>query len=410
MIIVVAVSLACILFHATMRKVGGQLVGVIHGLIWLIASTIYLYFQDRLISPSFAAVAIISTGIICFSFGCYLGGIYGPQPTESKPPNQSNLQLLIYVCIAAAGTIALWFRANEILPLGEARNWLQDVRRIINDQGGAGYGYAAYLANFGLAATFLALLRCNGRIAWLIASLSLVFSLCSMILLTGRTFIILLFVLVAVAMVCRSRNGVPKVYWVGALALCSITALLLAAITIGQDREDMRNASLLAGLEAHILHYIPSAMAAFSIQVQNAEALTYGQFSFRTVFAVLSKTGFDVEVISLVRPNVEVPFRTNVYTFFSPYYSDFGWLGVSIASLLMGTLTGFTAKLRPTSSHPVIAIALAILMYAMILQFFQDQYMSLLSQWIQLIAVVTVLSLSSTWISWIRSRFVTSSL
>ncbi|RPG34539.1 MAG: oligosaccharide repeat unit polymerase [Muricauda sp. TMED12] len=394
MIIITAICITCIAAHYHYRSPGQFSPGILHGCVWLSASVVYLYFSDNLLEPKPLALAIISSGIICFSLGCGLGSMLVPPVSAGGETTRLRaIWLVMYTMIAAAGFFALWTRANAIVNIEQSQNWLLDIRKIISSQGSIGFGYAAYIANFGLAATFLALLRCHGRLGWSLAGISFAFSLASMILLTGRTFILLLFVLVGTALFSRRYGKGREVLWTYLVPCLCVAIISLVATTVWQSRFGMANPSLLAGIQEHLLHYIPSPTAAFSLQVQSNESLAYGQHTFRTIYAVLHKLGFDVEVVSLVRPYVLVPISTNVYTVFSPYYADIGWFGVATASLVFGIITGVVNQLGPSQSRPLISILFAILIYALILQFFQDQYMSLLSQWIQLLLATAILSL-----------------
>jgi len=352
------------------------------------------FFSSRLNPPNNLAILVIASGIFCFSVGCWLGDRFGPKETrhlEAIPV--STQQLLLCLAIAAAGFLSLFIKANEILPFAPSGRWLNSVRYIVTHKQDIGYGYAAYLANIGFAGTFIAIRHSYGRTALMLAALTLFFSIGSVIILAGRTYIILLAVLVTVALASRlqHKGEVTKPILL-ILSISVITIIFFASVSYIQPRFYISEASPWTGIETHLLNYVPSALAAFSIQVENGNDLTYGQYTFRTIYAIFHRLGANVEVASLVRPYVNVPFPTNTYTFFSPYYADFGWTGVLAASLGFGALTGAIAKIGICMSRPVASMAFVILLYALLMQFFQDQYMSLLSQWVQLLTATFLLS------------------
>jgi oligosaccharide repeat unit polymerase len=87
----------------------------------------------------------------------------------------------------------------------------------------------------------------------------------------------------------------------------------------------------------------------------------------------------------MIQPNVTfASYLINVYTVFSPYYRDFGVVGVGLFLGVLGALHGWIFRQLKTGM-PIIIVANALLFYALIMQFFQDQYFSLMSQWIQLL-------------------------
>jgi oligosaccharide repeat unit polymerase len=107
--------------------------------------------------------------------------------------------------------------------------------------------------------------------------------------------------------------------------------------------------------------------------------------TFRTPLAVLRFLGAPVEVPEMIQPNVTfASYLINVYTVFSPYYRDFGVVGVGLFLGVLGALHGWIFRQLKTGM-PIIIVANALLFYALIMQFFQDQYFSLMSQWIQLL-------------------------
>lgn len=105
---------------------------------------------------------------------------------------------------------------------------------------------------------------------------------------------------------------------------------------------------------------------------------------FRSVYSLLYKIGLPVETTSLIREVTYVPFPTNVYTVFDPYFRDFNIMGVLIFGIVSSIIHMSLYIKAKNTSGPYIFIYSATL-FALIMQFFQDMYLSLLSSWIQIV-------------------------
>lgn len=385
MIGIVLLCIACAAAHRFGRHAAFTDTGMLHPMAWLVASGTYLFFTKDLIEPSATALLTIGLGIVSFSAGSFAAARWTPRPAAASlfmPP--AGMTVLTGVAAVAFG--AMLFQALRMAPPSGQVSWLSAVRIAATAPGG-GFGLAGYLANAGFAASLVAVLLARDRTGrWLAAAAGL-FAVGCAILLTGRTFIILVAVLLGVALASRGRDARLPLLGIGLSGAC-----LLVVITVLQARSATGAGSLLAGLRYEWLHYVPVGLAAFAAEVARAEPLQWGTNTFRTGFAVLRALGADVHVVSLVRPYIPVPMLTNVYTAFSPYHADFGPAGVGIAFALFGAASS-AAQIRSRGGRPATIMLHVILLYALAMQFFQDQYASLASQWVQLLAFTLLFTL-----------------
>jgi len=87
--------------------------------------------------------------------------------------------------------------------------------------------------------------------------------------------------------------------------------------------------------------YFLSGGPAFSIS-ENQNSQYFGENTFRFYYALLHKIGLNQQnPKSFLNEFVEVPMKPNVYTNIYPYYIDFGYIGIAILSILLGTFYGF---------------------------------------------------------------------
>jgi oligosaccharide repeat unit polymerase len=145
----------------------------------------------------------------------------------------------------------------------------------------------------------------------------------------------------------------------------------------------------MAGLRQYFLGPLP----AFSIAVANGSPLEMGVNTLRTVRAILAALGSDIYVSSLVLPFVFVPYPTNLYTVYMPYYLDFGIYVLPIVQLLFGVLHGLL-YVRYRSSSPRIGYVLlfGFSLYSLVCQWGGDLYFSLLSTWLQFAIYAVILN------------------
>lgn len=388
MMVIVALSLACAAAHRFGRGASWGDPGLLHAGVWLVASGSHLAFAGDLVPAPTAMLVVVSAGVIAFSAGVWIGSrstLLSP-PVEWKLP---TLAVAALTAIVAAGSVALFLRARQLVPADTLAPWFWALRHAVNDSGSS-FGPAAYLANAGFAAAFMAVLLARGRAGVALAVLAAVLAFANAVLLTGRTFLLLVGVLLGVALAHRPLPGASRLRALAALVVAMLAVGV--AVTVLQARSATDMGGLIAAIRYEWIHYVPSGLAAFGVEVAAGAPLEGGLRTFRTPLAVLKALGVDATVVPLVRPFVHVPFGTNVYTAFSPYHADFGIVGVLAVFALLGLLTGHVA-VRARGRRPVVLLLHAVLLYALIMQFFQDQYASLLSQWIQLLVLGALFAL-----------------
>jgi oligosaccharide repeat unit polymerase len=145
--------------------------------------------------------------------------------------------------------------------------------------------------------------------------------------------------------------------------------------------EDSPNVNALSALDALSLYLLGSLAALDHTLLQGSAPLDWGLNSFRSVLAVVDAMGFNVTVIPLVKEYVFVPDATNVYTVYLPYLQDFGPVGVVVFLGFFGWLHARLYR-AAKSQDPRLVILYALSVYPLLMQFFQDQYFSLLTTWV----------------------------
>jgi len=143
-----------------------------------------------------------------------------------------------------------------------------------------------------------------------------------------------------------------------------------------------------AVIKSEVINYLSGSILAFDKTMTSHAYMGMGSYSFRFFVALFDKIAGTNNAVSIVNEFTQIgTVTTNVYTFYDFYLRDFGVLYALIAQFIVGCLHG-TAYKKMKHDNLYGTVFYALLMYPLMMQFFQDQYLSLLSTWIQAIVIV----------------------
>lgn len=242
------------------------------------------------------------------------------------------------------------------------------------------YGVLAYLVPVAFTSTLVELATSPpGRGFTARGGVALAASLAYSVMATGRTYLFLLAIALAFVALSQRRIRPATLAWVGAL----VVGVLFFGLgwLFNKIGEDSPNSNALGAIDALGL-YLLGGLSGFDLWLGAHGPLDWGLNTFRSVLAVAAALGLQVPVVPLVKEYVYLPEATNVYTVFRPYVEDFGRAGAAFFLACFGWLH---ARLyQAARGHdPRWVILHAISMYPLLMQFFQDQYFSLLSTWVE---------------------------
>lgn len=120
--------------------------------------------------------------------------------------------------------------------------------------------------------------------------------------------------------------------------------------------------------EDFFVTYILSNMSAFDT-LQPASAEHWGENTFRFIYAVAYKMGIsNIEPVETILKWIYKPVLTNTYSGMYPFFVDFGYWGVLIFSLILGSLYGWAFRKAQMGNN------FHILLYAIFLNVIFMQY------------------------------------
>jgi oligosaccharide repeat unit polymerase len=205
---------------------------------------------------------------------------------------------------------------------------------------------------------------------------------------TGRTYFLLLLSMLGAGLIIQRKARVLRT------VLWSTLAFGVIFSTLGYLREKTAGTGtdLFSNMALEMKSYFLGGICGLNAFYQDHEPWALGTYTFRGVLAVLNKIDGNIPVHRLVLEFRDVPFTTNVYTVFRPYFQDFGFMGIILSQFVFGMLHAH-AYLRARRKELIWVFVYAIMIYPLIMQFFQDQYMSLLSVWAQAILLLGLVRL-----------------
>lgn len=241
------------------------------------------------------------------------------------------------------------------------------------------FGLAGYLIPVAFSSALIELAispkRWPSRRFWLAFALAMTYA----VMATGRTFVFLLGI--GLAFLCLHQGRLRPLQ----LLLVAAGFLGAAFIVLGwlanKIGVESQNIDSLAAGDALAL-YLLGSLTAMDLHMAEPLPWDWGANTFRSFLAIGQALGLSVEVPELVKPYVYIPQPTNVYTVFLPYWRDFGWTGVMVAFAFLGWAHAALNGAARRSRDPRLQVLASLAMYPLLMQFFQDQYFSLLTTWV----------------------------
>lgn len=358
--------------------------------IWAAVTAVYIFCPFDIRPIGWKTVGILVGGVASFSIGCLLGNrrlfrMGNADGTnellDSRDNPQARLLLLGYTVLTVPIVI---FDIQQIVgePISLSPAFFIRLRTTImylyfSDPGTSPYG--GWLMNRLVTTSFIIsvltflLFVMEEKRKWanlICASCLIVLSL----LFTGRTFLMQAFCgsLCLVLLRKKNRNFTKIALPIGLAGFGLI--LLMTAITLLTKAETQGSNGLQVATNM-TFEYIAGPIAGFDYAVNHpAEFQDQPATVFEGILTPLSR----LELIRYKPPSasddfVFVPFPTNVYTCFKPYYEDFGMAGCFLAFAIFGLIEGGLFHAAVRGGH-IAAFVLAYLSDPLMFSTFDDHY------------------------------------
>lgn len=201
------------------------------------------------------------------------------------------------------------------------------------------------------------------------------------ILSTGRTFFFLIIItLIGIKFLANEIKVKQSLVLVFSLLVVFFTFAYFLENGASQNNTFEANFSL---VYKSLLNYLLGPLNALDSVFHNYVGYDLGLNSFRFFSAFFYKIGLsDTKPFEIIQDYTYVPFPTNVYTIYYPYLLDFGTIFAFFISFFYGFIHT-KSFLNARRGSIIYSYIYALMIYPLFMSFFQDQYLSLLSTWIQ---------------------------
>ena len=248
------------------------------------------------------------------------------------------------------------------------------------------YGVLGYLLPVSFTSVFVELASSRRRGFGPSGWIALGVAICYALLATGRTTVFFLLIGLSFIALMQRRVSPLNLLWI-TMGLAGL-AFFGIGVLLNKIGANSPNANALSAIDS-ISVYLLGGLAALDFSFHQSLAWELGANTFRAIMAVLKTIGLHVTVAPTLKEYVFVPEPSNVYTVFYPYVRDFGFLGAALFMSLLGAIHALLHNAAKRGDPRAIILS-AISMYPLLMQFFDDQYFSLLSMWVSYAVLVSL--------------------
>lgn len=354
----------------------------IYFLIWLMVFLMYLFTAETYINidGEFWLLMLSVKGaaftLLIFSRYFFCGFKWSMPAFYVSHKKLIFLQLVVIFLMPFAYLKALELSGGDIFSV---LGYIQLRTSMTED--GLGYGLISYVLPLACILAALSVVEnFAGRLSATLMLISIISALLYIYISTARTSIMLLIAIIVMALTVIGYIRTNGIILFAILLMANF--IFVAAMTSKGISFDSDFSSNVNSFSENIRSYTIAPLVAFSKLINSGIDYDFGKNTFRLFFVIMFQVGMvENPPFSLIRDYSYVPDATNVYTVYEAYFRDFSYLGVFLPVIFL-LLHGVLYYLALRRGGRWIFYYCASV-YPLIMQFFQDQYFSLFSQWIQ---------------------------
>lgn len=211
---------------------------------------------------------------------------------------------------------------------------------------------------------------------------------------TGRTFFFLILAIyLGISYIQGKRFSLRRNFFLLTVFLVFFTSMGIFYGKGGDSGDTIKDNLYPASQTTAI--YLASSLNALDYELNHNFQINYnGQNTlgfFSKVLSVINKENSKTQENKLVKEFVFIPYPTNVYTVYSPYIKDFGFIYVLLMLSLFSIIHTLLFCKALHGKKIRFVIYFTFMLYPLMMSFFQDQYMTLFSTWLQIIFYTEVI-------------------
>ncbi|EGZ45584.1 O-antigen polymerase [Neisseria wadsworthii] len=350
--------------------------------VWSAIFVAYAFFQHtyRPISEEYLFIQICVQLIALFMMVCTRP--FKPGFMPNAPQYQLNKKIFTIIQLALIAALPTFYQmvvdyAGESIFTSSGYTRLRYVfNNEGKDMGKLGYLYTLAFLSASVGVYYAAKKELNKWQAMLAVLLALIYAY----LTTGRTFFLMIFIFTVTPLAVMGKIRLKTLAVLSSVLLGMF--FLVAALT-------SKGASADASLSENAASFIESAhsyfiapFVALSMITDELKTLAFGDYSLRFILSILSAFGLTDPPGPIVKGYQFTPAPTNLYTVYEVYVRDFYVFGFFIPLIFLPIHWILYKQARKTNDFCMIIYAISL--YPLLTQMLQDQYMTLISTWIQM--------------------------
>lgn len=372
---------------------------VLFSLVWFIILLLHFIFKFTLLNELFplsiSTFLIFFFGTLAFSFGGFLQTATwqkqkGQMLRHEVAQNDINLTFRIFLlAILLIGLPFYIHAAYRVFLASNIDNFFIGLRTELS-YGEENIGVSKYLVSFSYV-VFAINLYCyfkeKTRTNFILIIANFLITITYSIFVTGRGLFLLLFLIYLGLSYLLNKNFSAKriSYFFALFMLLFISVGIIFGKGGSEENTVKENIQPVAEMTAL---YLVSPLNALEWERHHQLQINYdGNHSLRFFRKIAEQLKLvpNAKVEELTQPFVFVPYPTNVYTIYSPYIKDFGNFYAWFMLFLFGFIHTFLYFKAVSTKSIRYSIYYSFLLFPLVMSFFQDQYMSLFSTWIQVV-------------------------
>lgn len=364
----------------------------IQSLVWAAVVLLMILTGDRFVPVSGRTYALVLAGAAAFALGGAIGSAkrQGDGGESAKDGwGWRGIFLVALFALTAACLPAFVLRARSFSVGGPMQTETANIRYAVTVEREGKTELLDYVVNPSLCLAWLTFYRWRVAFAGQKTLVHAGFAIASAAMActygwfaSGRTYVVWL--LIGMAFVEHFRGGRPSRIALAVFSTVAVCFFVVNGILSGKlESSGYTLPDQAAAIWDGLVVYLAGPIAALDASIWGLAPQPPGTLLFRSVVAFFHRLGMGASPELLVQQFIFVPMPVNVYTFYRPYLDETGVLGVLAFQVLFGAVTTWVWD-RARTRQGAYSVVAALLMYPLVMQIFQDQYLTLLSTWVQI--------------------------
>lgn len=202
----------------------------------------------------------------------------------------------------------------------------------------------------------------------------------------GRTYIMFIFCIYLGSRIVKGNIRLRN--YLVMLGIILFVFVVFSVILKKGGDSDLSFAENIGSVYNSFVSYLLGGAYGFNLVVTQGFQPDYGQNVFRFFIAIGNALGItSIEPKELVMPFYTNPIVGNIYSVYYPYIKDFRYIGLIFFCIWGYVHTFFYYR---AGKNFTCLFIYSILLYPLLMSFFQDQYVSLFSTWVQMLILVLI--------------------